>query len=179
MLLDESYEQLKKQSFFHLRIFLFWWWLLTNCASKTFAFTFVCLGKSHFIFLFLFSLVTLSGTNVKGMFCFQKVSCSFYLISAFLLLPQFHFQWVKLTLSFYETKKLEKLVFDLLTKGVWRKIFPRLKNKAFCKRLKRWVEFLLFAQIYAVLNQNNWWAVNHWRQLHILISSSQINQASF
>ena len=113
------------------------------------------------------------------MFCFQKVSCSFNIISAFLLLPQFHFQWVKLTLSFYETKKLEKLVYELLKKGVWRKIFPRLKNKAFCKRLKRWVEFLLFAQIYAVLNQNNWWAVNHWRQLHVLISSSQINQASF
>ena len=34
-----------------------------------------------------------------------------------------------------------------------RKIFYRLKNKAFCKRLKRWVEFLFFAQIYAVLNQ--------------------------
>ena len=33
------------------------------------------------------------------------------------------------------------------------KIFYRLKNKAFCKRLKRWVEFLFFAQIYAVLNQ--------------------------
>ena len=103
------------------------------------------------------------------MFCFQKVSCSFYLISAFLLLPQFHFPWMKLTLSFYETKILEKLVYDLLKEGVWRKIFPRLKNKAFCKRLKRWVEFLLFAQIYAVLNQNNWWAVNHWRQLHVLI----------
>ena len=79
--------------------FLFWWLILTNRASKMllhqlFAFTFVCLGKSHFLFLFLFSLVTLSGTNVKGMFCFQKVSCSFYLISAFLLLPQFHFhEW--------------------------------------------------------------------------------------
>ena len=131
MLLDESYEQLKKQSFFHLRIFLFWWWLLTNCASKTFAFTFVCLGKSHFIFLFLFSLVTLSGTNIKDMFCFQKVSCSFYLISAFLLLPQFHFQWVKLTLSFYETKKLEKLVYELLKKGVWRKISLAWKTKQF------------------------------------------------
>ena len=159
MLFNESYEQLRKQSFFFLRFFfLFWWSVLTNRASKTllhqlFAFTFVCLGKSHFIFLFLFSLVTLSGTNIKGMFCFQKVSCSFYLISAFLLLPQFHFQWVKLTLSFYETKKLEKLVYELLKKGVWRKIFPRLKNKAFCKRLKRWVESLLFAQIYAVVNQ--------------------------
>ena len=30
---------------------------------------------------------------------------------------------------------------------------PRLKNKAFCKQLKRWVESLLFSQIYAVLNQ--------------------------
>ena len=120
MLFDESYEQLKKQSFFHLRFFfLFWWFLLTNRASEMllhqlFAFTFVCLGKSHFIFLFLFSLVTLSGTNVKGMFCSQKVSCSFYLISAFLLLRQFHFPWMKLTLLFYETKNLEKLVYQLL-----------------------------------------------------------------
>ena len=128
MLLDESYEQLKKQSFFHLWIFLFWWWLLTNCASKTFAFTFVCLGKSHFIFLFLFSLVTLSGTNVKGMFCFQKVSCSFSLISAFLLLPQFHFPWMNFILLFNETKNLEKLVYDFLNEGVcnWMKLkdFP-------------------------------------------------------
>ena len=164
--------------------FLFWWFLLTNRASKTylhqlFIFTFVCLGKSHFIFLFLFSLATLSGTNVKGMFCFQKVSCSFSLISAFLLLPQFHFQWVKLTLSFNETKNWRSWYMTYWSYAYvveWnRKIFPRLKNKAFCKRLKRWVEFLLFAQIYAVLNQNNWWAVNHWRQLHVLISSSQIN----
>ena len=161
MLFDESYGQLRKQSFFHIwfffLFFLFWWRLLTNCASKTFAFTFVCLGKSHFIFLFLFSLVTLSGTNIKGMFCFQKVSCSFSLISAFLLLPQFHFPGMNFTLLFNETKNLEKLVYDLLKERVcnWMKLkdFPRLKNKAFRKRLKRWVESLLFGQIYAVLNQ--------------------------
>ena len=45
--------------------------------------------------------------------------------------------------------------------GIWlteerrmKKDFPSPENKAFCKRLKRWLEFLLFAQIYAVLNQN-------------------------
>ena len=62
---------------FFFLFFLFWWRLLTNCASKTFAFTFVCLGKSHFIFLFLFSLVTLSGTNIKGMFCFKRWAVRF------------------------------------------------------------------------------------------------------
>ena len=161
MLFDESYGKLRKQSFFHF-FFLFWWFLLTNRASKTllhqlFAFTFVCLGKSHFIFLFLFSLVTLSGTNVKGMFCFQKVSCSFSLISAFLLLPQFIFHewnWLyyftkqKIWRSWYLTYWSNAYVIE------WnRKIFYRLKNKAFCKRLKRWAEFLFFAQFYAVLNQ--------------------------
>ena len=151
MLFDESYEQLKKQSFFHLRFFfLFWWFLLTNRASEMlshqlFAFTFVCLGKSHFIFLFLFSLVTLSGTNVKGMFCSQKVSCSFSLISAFLLLPQFHFHewnWLyyftkqKIWRSWYISYWSNAYVIE------WnRNIFLRLKNKASCERLKRWVEF--------------------------------------
>ena len=127
-----------------LGFFLFWWWLLTNCASKTFAFTFVCLGKSHFIFLFLFSLVTLSGTNVKGMFCSQKVSCSFSLISAFLLLPQFHFHewnWLyyftkqKIWRSWYISYWSNAYVIE------WnRKIFLRLKNKPSCERLKSWVE---------------------------------------
>ena len=128
--------------------FLFWWFLLRASemlSHQLFAFTFVCLGKSHFIFLFLFSLVTLSGTNVKGMFCFQKVSCSFYLISAFLLLPQFHFPWMKLTLLFYETKIWRSWYISYWSNAYvieWnRKIFVRLKNKASCERLKRWVKF--------------------------------------
>ena len=128
MLFDELYEQLRKQSFFHLWFFfsyfddffsptvrvkcyytsylhlrLFVWESLISFHFLNFVFIshlfslgiYVCLsGKVsfHFIFLTLFSLVTVSGTNVKGMFCFQKVSCSFSLISEFLLLPQFHFQ---------------------------------------------------------------------------------------
>ena len=78
--------------------------------------------------LFLISLVTLSGTNIKGMFCFQKVSCSFSLISAFLLLPQFHFSWMNFTLLFNKTKNLEKLIYELLKERVcnWMKLkdFP-------------------------------------------------------
>ena len=96
--IDESYEQLKKQSFFHLRFFFLILMTSSHQPCEWNVITpaiciYVCLS-GNFIFLFLFSLVTLSGTNVKGMFCFQKVSCSFYLISAFLLLPQFHFhEW--------------------------------------------------------------------------------------
>ena len=105
---------------------------------------YVCLS-GNFIFLFLFSLVTLSGTNVEGMFCFQKVSCSFSLISTFLLLPQFHFHewnWLyyftkqKIWRSWYISYWSNAYVIE------WnRKIFLRLKNKASCERLKRWVEF--------------------------------------
>ena len=123
MLFDESYEQLRKQSFFHLRFFFLILMISSHQLSskmllhQLFAFTFVCLGKSHFIFLFLFSLVTLSGTNVKGMFCFQKVSCSFSLISAFFIASSVHFPWMKSTWLFNDTKNLEKLLNQLLK---WR-----------------------------------------------------------
>ena len=98
MLFDESYEQLGKQFCFHLRSFYYFDDFFsitvrvkryyTSCFHLRF---FVWESLISFHFLILFSLVTLSGTNVKGMFCFQKVSCSFSLISAFLLLPRFHF----------------------------------------------------------------------------------------
>ena len=60
------------------------------------------------------------------------------------------------------------------------KIFPRLKNKAFCKQLKRWVESLLFSQIYAVLNKKLFFKIiDGWLIIDntfiSLISSSQIN----
>ena len=62
------------------------------------------------------------------------------------------------------------------------KIFPRLKNKAFRKRLKRWVEFLLFAlcpNLCCIKSKNvffkiiDWWIIID-NTFMSLISSSQI-----
>ena len=118
MLFDESNEQLGKQLSFHSRSFFYFndFFSITLRVKRYYTsyFHLRLFVWESLIFLILFSLVTLSGTNVKGMFCFQKVSCSFSLISSFLLLPRFHFPWMKLTLLFYETKILDKLVYDLL-----------------------------------------------------------------
>ena len=134
-------------------------------------------GKVSFHFL-IFVFISHAIRHYKRHVLFPKGELFVFFNFFVFIASSVSFSMNEIDLIILRNKKLEKLVYDLLKKGVWRKIFPRLKNKAFCKRLKRWVEFLLFAQIYAVLNQNNWWAVNHWRQLHVLISSSQINQAS-
>ena len=114
MLFGESYEQLGKQFLFHLRSFFYFddFFSVTVRVKRYYTsyFHLRLFVWESLIFLILFSLVTLSGTNVKGMFCFQKVSSSLSLISVFLLLPRFYFPGMKLTSLFHETKNLEKLV---------------------------------------------------------------------
>ena len=95
MLFDESYEQLGKQFLFHLRSFFYFddFFSVTVRVKRYYTsyFHLRLFVWESLIFLILFSLVTLSGTNVKGMFCFQKVSCSFSLISAFCIASSVHF----------------------------------------------------------------------------------------
>ena len=151
MLFAESFKQLGKQISFHLRSFFYFddFFSITVRVKRYYTSYFhlrffVWESLISFHFLILFSLVTLSGTNVKGMFCFQKVSCSFSLISSFLLLSRFHHKWnwiyyftkQKIWRNWYMTYLSNACVVE------WnRKIFLRLRNKTSCKRLKRLVEF--------------------------------------
>ena len=151
MLFDESFKQLGKQFSFHLRSFFYFddFFSITVRVKRYYTSYFhlrffVWESLISFHFLILFSLVTLSGTNVKGMFCFQKVSCSFSLISSFLLLPRFHHEWN--WLHYFTKQKIWRNRYMTYWSNAcvveWnRKISLRLRNKTLCKRLKSLVEF--------------------------------------
>ena len=156
MLFDESYEQLRKQSFFHLRFFFLILMISSHQPCEWNVITpaiciYVCLsGKVSFHFLNFVFISHAIRHQYKRHVLFPKGEL--FVLFNFCIFHEwnwlYYFTKQKIWRSWYLTYWSNAYVIE------WnRKIFYRLKNKAFCKRLKRWVEFLFFAQIYAVLNQ--------------------------
>ena len=147
MLFDELYEQLRKQSFFHLRFFFLILMISSHQPCEWNFITpaiciYVCLsGKVSFhFFIFVFISHTIRHQCKRHVLFPKDELFVFFNFCVFLLLPQFIFhKWNPL--DYLTTQKIWRSWFSYWSNAYvieWnRKILLCLKNKEFCKRLKR------------------------------------------
>ena len=120
MLFDESYEQLKKQSFFHLRFFFLILMISSHQPCEWNVITpaiciYVCLsGKVSFHFLIFVFISHTIRHQCKRHVLFPKGELFVFFNFCIFIASSVSFPWIKFTLLFYEAKNLEKLVYQLL-----------------------------------------------------------------